>query len=419
MTIQNGNLPALVVDVETALLQSDLRLETFWAALGRDIGATLRALTAPGRMQAMRRIAGPDPDLLPLRADAVESIEAAQAQGRQVILATDDRGMGLALARRLGLGADAVAGPGDVTDGAEPIPMPRDPRPCRFAVLLTELRPLQWIKNALLLFPLLAAHAVSLETVLPVLVAVAAFAAGASSLYILNDLMDLAADRSHPEKRHRPLAAGSLPIGTAMWTGSALLLVSLGLAGSVSAEVAGFLAIYLLLSLTYSLWLKHVKWIDLIALAVMFLLRVLTGGAAAEVGVLPTLLLFVAAVFFALASVKRLTGLSRLPTRSHLPGRGYGQKDRTTIAVVAGLSIALAVATFLAYASSAAALTLYGRPALFALVALPIGLWLVRMVWLSLQGREDFDTLRFVTRDRAGLAIIAVGLALTLLAIPV
>lgn len=418
MTAHHGKAPALAVDVESVLLQSDLRLETLWAALGRAPLAALRALAAPGRMQALSRITGPDPDLLPLRPDAVARIEAAKAEGRPVILETADRDMGLALAQRLGLGDDAVTGPGNGSDGADRIAAPHDPRPCRFATLLAELRPLQWAKNALLFFPLLAAHAISFETVLPVMIAIVAFGAGASSLYILNDLLDLAADRSHPEKRNRPLAAGTLPIGTAMWVGIGLLLSSLALAGSVSAEVAGFLAVYLSLSLSYSLWLKHVKWLDLIALAVMFLLRVLTGGAAAETGVLPTLLVFVAAVFFTLASVKRLTGLSRQPHRAHLPGRGYGQKDRMTIAAAAALSIALALAAFLTYASSAHALALYGRPALFAAVALPIGLWLARMVWLSLRGQEDFDTVRFVTRDRAGLAIIGAGVALTVLAIP-
>lgn len=182
--------------------------------------------------------------------------------------------------------------------------------PGRPGALLRELRPHQWIKNLLLFVPMLAAQRFEWIVTGQVALAALAFSLGASAIYVLNDLLDLDADRRHPEKRERPLAAGTLPIPAAMTASAGLALLALILALAVGPPVAALTLLYMAGSLGYSLWLKKRRWLDVLALADLFLLRVLTGAVAAGVVLPPILFLFGFAIFFVLACAKRITAPS-------------------------------------------------------------------------------------------------------------
>jgi 4-hydroxybenzoate polyprenyltransferase len=252
---------------------------------------------------------------------------------------------------------------------------------------------------------------------LAVCLAAVAFSLGASSIYVLNDLLDLEADRIHPEKRFRPIAAGRLPIAASMRISAVLALLAVGLGLAVSPLVALMTLAYMAGSLTYSLWLKKWRWLDLLALTGLFLLRLLTGAVAAGTPVTPDWLAWGFVVFFALACVKRLTALSRMPTCQHLPRRGYSRRDLVPLEYAAYTSVALSGVAFLAYVKSAHADGLYSAPRLAALAAIPATLWLFRMVRLGIAGQEDYDPVRFVLHDRLGLTMVAAGAALLLLAV--
>jgi 4-hydroxybenzoate polyprenyltransferase len=173
----------------------------------------------------------------------------------------------------------------------------------RIAAIFTLLRPHQWLKNGVVLAPLVFAHRLlDPHAVALALLAVVACCAISSAGYVLNDLLDVELDRRHPTKRARPLAAGTLtPVeGGAVLAVAALL--GMGVSLALGREVAVLNACYLLLQYAYSRALKHVVILDVIVVAVGFIMRAYVGGLAIDVAVSPWLVLvtFLLALFLAL-----------------------------------------------------------------------------------------------------------------------
>ena len=150
--------------------------------------------------------------------------------------------------------------------------------------LLKTMRPKQWAKNVFLLAAIvfdrkLANTDAMLNTIIGILV----FSLVASVVYIINDIADVEADRQHPTKRKRPIAAGKLPIPAAWVSAIFLLLISLPVALWLSPAFALIVLLYLGLNLLYSKWLKHVVLLDIILLASLYVIRVAAGVALIDV----------------------------------------------------------------------------------------------------------------------------------------
>jgi 4-hydroxybenzoate polyprenyltransferase len=146
------------------------------------------------------------------------------------------------------------------------------------------LRPSHWTKNFFVLAPLLfSGQARDLHVVGSALIAFAGFCLAASSVYAFNDVLDREADRSHPTKRLRPVAAGTIGTGQAIAAAVALAVLSLALALQEGWLTAGWIALYLTLNLLYSAGLKRIVLLDVFAIASFFVLRLLTGAAAIAV----------------------------------------------------------------------------------------------------------------------------------------
>lgn len=154
------------------------------------------------------------------------------------------------------------------------------------AALVRSLRPRQWTKN-LLVFGAPAAAAVVDEwgPLLDTAATFVAFCAAASAMYLINDVLDVAVDRQHPTKQHRPIAAGAVQPRVAVAVAVVLAASGLAVAAVVRPGLAGLLAGYVGLALTYSLWWKHVAVVDLVAVAAGFLLRAVAGAVAVDVPV--------------------------------------------------------------------------------------------------------------------------------------
>ncbi len=215
------------------------------------------------------------------------------------------------------------------------------------------MRPHQWVKNLFVLAPLIFAQRLfDLDAGLRTLAGFWAFCLTASAVYVVNDLLDVDADRAHPVKRHRPIASGLLP-QKAAWTGAALLAVcALVLSLILGAVFAGTVAAYLILNLAYGLRLKRLPYIDVFCIAAGFELRVLAGASAAQVPASGYLL----AVTFLLAL---FLGLGK---RMHELNQGeQAQKQRSVLkaysrGAVSALLFASAgatVATYVAYTMDA------------------------------------------------------------------
>ena len=282
---------------------------------------------------------------------------------------------------------------------------------------LRALRPHQWVKNALVFVPVAAAHVVE---VLPYLAALGAFAvlcAIASGAYAVNDLLDIQHDRRHASKRLRPVAAGKVRVLPMLALGTGLAVAGTAAALWLSPALGLCALAYIVLALGYSLLLKRAMVLDVIVLALLYVVRVVAGGAAASVPVSPWLLAFSMFFFVSLAVVKRRKELVWVAERGDeaLDGRGYVVGDAAVITMLGVASAFGAVLVLALYVQSAEVAVRYARPELLWLVCPLLLYWLGRMLLLANRGAVNDDPVVFALRDRAswitGLLIAAVLLA--------
>ncbi|NLH82016.1 MAG: UbiA family prenyltransferase [Phyllobacteriaceae bacterium] len=263
------------------------------------------------------------------------------------------------------------------------------------------LRPHQWAKNALVFVPLVTSHSFDAISILASLFACVAFSLAASSIYVVNDLVDVDADRRHPTKRLRPLAAGTVPILAAPLVAAALTALSLIVGMAVSWPLTGVLAGYLALTTAYSFSLKRKMLIDAITLAALYTLRVMAGAAAIAVPVSEWLLGFSMFVFTALALIKRHVELTaRIDAHLHeATNRNYHKSDLGVVAALAAASGFNAVTVLALYISSDNVRRLYVHHELLWLVCPVLMYWIGRMILMAERRLVDDDPVVFALRD--------------------
>ena len=290
-------------------------------------------------------------------------------------------------------------------------------RSAYFPTLIKALRIHQWVKNLLLFVPLLASHRI-METplLLDGLLAFIAFGVCASSVYLLNDFLDLPDDRQHPVKCKRPLAAGSLPVLHALFLMPVLLVGGFVLAlWLLPIQFAGVLAAYYILTLAYSLWLKRIVMLDVVILAMLYIVRVVAGAAAMSLTVTFWILTFCMFIFLSLAFVKRYTELCDDRQRGkteNSSGRGYFPADFELLASLGGASGYISVLVLALYINEASSGTLYQSQE-WMWAACPLLLfWLSRVWLLAHRGQMLEDPIVFALRDRVsrlvGVAFVVV-----------
>lgn len=179
--------------------------------------------------------------------------------------------------------------------------------------LVAILRPRQWVKNTVLFAALVFSHSLTeTDHAVRSLAAFALFCALSSAVYILNDMMDLENDRAHPTKSRRPLAAGEVPLGAAGAAGAALAIGGLLLSYRLSPAFAALAAIYLILNILYSAWLKNVVIVDVMVIASGFVIRAVSGGVVIGVEVSAWLILCTILLSLFLGFTKRRQELAQL-----------------------------------------------------------------------------------------------------------
>jgi 4-hydroxybenzoate polyprenyltransferase len=150
--------------------------------------------------------------------------------------------------------------------------------------LIRTLRPKQWVKNGFIFIALIFDRKLLNPTYfLPTLAGFGLLCMVSSTVYLINDLVDIEADRAHPDKRHRPLPSGQLSKGVAVVAAVILPLLSLPLAFLLRPAFGFVLLGYLVLQIAYSFWLKHMVLIDVMAIATGFVLRVVAGVVLVDV----------------------------------------------------------------------------------------------------------------------------------------
>jgi 4-hydroxybenzoate polyprenyltransferase/phosphoserine phosphatase len=469
--------PALCVDLDGTLVATDLLWESVIALLRCQ---PLALLSLPlwllrGRAHLKRRIAervALDPSTLPFRPEVVSHIARRREEGCRTILATaSDELLARLVAEHLGVFDLVVASDGErnlkgvaklealqrvlggapfdyIGDSEADVPLWKAaasaflvaPRPGLARRLETEglrpqvlverggwkpfaraIRPQQWAKNVLVFVPLIMAHEVgNVGRVTRALVCFGSFCLCASGVYLVNDLLDLDSDRLHASKRNRPLAAGEVSIPVA--AGAAVVLLAAGLAfaaARLSLASAGLLALYASLATAYSLKLKRMMVVDVLALAGLYTLRILTGGVAAEVRVSSWLLAFSMFFFLSLAFVKRYTELAGLPPEAAglARGRGYSAIDIELIRVVGPTSGFVATLVFVLYISLSPDVVQHYPDASVLYFVCPVILyWLMRIWFLAQRRLISEDPVLFALKDRTSLIAGTLVVALFTLA---
>ncbi len=469
-------LVPLVVDLDGTLVRTDLLYEAFFAAAGRSplvIGRAALALrSGKAALKALLAREGTiDVSRLPYDDAVLALIGEARAQGREVYLASaSDQFQVRAVAEHLGLftgfmasdGQENLAGPrkaamlverfgdqrfdyvgNDHADlavwqhAAEAISVRASPgvqsrlermhgRVRRLAASpvgaarrwLKLLRVHQYAKNGLLLVPLVTAHALDAASLGQTLLGILAFSLCASSVYLLNDLVDLGADRAHPTKHLRPLASGTVSIRSAV-TVTPLLLLAAGLIGwAVSPAFLGVLAFYYALTTAYSFWLKRKMLVDVIALASLYTIRVVAGAVAIDVSLSEWLLGFAIFMFMSLALIKRYVELAvRLDLGMSDPSnRNYKIGDLQIVAAMAAVAGFNAVTVLALYISSPDVHMLYHRPRVLWLLCLAMMYWVGRMLLMAHRRWVPEDPILFAVRDKVSWVTLAACLGVVVVA---
>ena len=278
-------------------------------------------------------------------------------------------------------------------------------RPSFIGSLIKALRPHQWLKNILIFVPLLAAqHFGDLLSDIQALIAFGVFGLTASSVYLLNDLVDVADDRHHQRKQHRPFAAGNLSLVTGWLIWPVLVLISFGLAWLLLPPAfIVVLALYFALTLAYSLRLKQSAIIDVLTLASLYTLRIIAGAAAISVPLSFWLLTFSMFIFLSLAFIKRFSELKSARQANLdglLRGRGYEHQDLELVSTMGIGSGYLAVLVLALYIQDSRTSELYHAPQLIWL-ACPILLFWISRAWLiTHRGQMHDDPIVFAIKDR-------------------
>ena len=461
------SLPPLVIDLDGTLLRSDLLIESGFAFLRDNPSRLLAALRwlLSGKAILKGELARSTPldvTVLPYDQEVIALVEQERAKGRRIILATaSHKSYADRIAQHLGLfdsvfategatnlsrknkrdrlveafgesGFDyagnssddlpvwaaarkaylvnpepgVVSKAGEITDVEHIV----NTRPGQFYAWIKALRIHQWIKNLLLFVPLLASHKVgNIDLLFNGGIAFIFFGLCASSVYLLNDLLDLEDDRHHATKRNRPFASGSISLKTGLFAFP--LLLTAAFAGSLLVlpwKFTAALAIYYLLTLAYSMKLKRKMVVDVITLAILYTLRIVAGTFAFGVALTFWMLAFSMFIFLSLALVKRYAELldariAGIEEKSR--GRGYYPSDLEMISSLGAASKYLSVMVLALYIQDENTVALYTNPQMIWLACPLLLFWITRIWLITHRGQMHDDPILFAIRDRTSLLI--------------
>jgi len=463
--------PVLCVDLDGTLISTDMLWESVVLLLKQ---SPLSLFLLPiwlirGRAYLKRQLAlrvKIRPETLPYRSEVVDYLRAQKASGRTLVLATaSDELVANSIAEHLGIFDRVLASDGvsNLKGATKARRLAKEFGEKRFSyagdsgsdaavwqsaasaivvgstsaagnteieqrfntpsfsplLMIKALRLHHWSKNLLLVLPVLLAHRLEPALLLRVGLGIVLFGVAASSIYVLNDLLDLTSDRAHPWKRRRPFASGvlSIPVGLMMFVvllAGSLVSVWVLLGGKAALLTFG----YCVLSLAYSFALKRIVLLDVFVLTGFYSLRLLVGAAIASVPLSPWFLAFSSFFFFSLALAKRYSELLHAHdlVRDGNSGRSYGHGDRELLSLM-GVSSAFSAIIILAlYTQSAAVTALYNRPSILMLVC-PLVLYWTSRIWLKAhRGELNEDPVTLAMRDPVSYLVGAAALFVVVLA---
>lgn len=274
--------------------------------------------------------------------------------------------------------------------------------------LIKTLRPRQWVKNlAFVAAPLFfSLRLLDAGSVLRTVAAVGLFSLISGCVYVLNDLVDVEADREHPKKRLRPIASGALPVGVARTFLVVAVPLAVGLALALQPWFCAVLTAYFVLNIGYSFRLKHVAYLDVLLIALFFILRVLAGAFAIDVPASPWLLgcTFLLALFLGFGKRAHELATAADAGKQRAALEGYHAESLRWILYVLAVAV---IGTYAAYCKSPHTVMAFGTDALVYTLPLP-GVAIVRFIHLATKGKDAESPTDAMLRDPVFmLAIVA------------
>jgi 4-hydroxybenzoate polyprenyltransferase/phosphoserine phosphatase len=484
-------MPALCVDLDGTLVKSDTLVDST-LALARyrpELLWKIPGWLVQGKAALKRHITSSvslDVEHLPYNRELLQYLEQQHAEGRPIYLATAaDSVLAHRIAEHLGLFTGVLASDGNLnlaghnklaafrqTFGGNfcyignalpdlPLlenchyPMVANPtRGLRAALQKAKVTPSrsftektsplktwfkalrihQWAKNILLFLPLLLAHALKPALIAGAVLAFLSFGLCASATYVVNDLLDIEADRQHPRKRRRPFASGDLSALTGVGAIVLFLIASLAIALSVPHVIARispelalrrpyhflvWLGIYAVTTLAYSLRLKRAVLVDVIVLSGLYTIRILAGSAATGIDASAWLGSFSIFFFLSLAFVKRFAELENLRERGGevAKGRGYHISDIEQLRSFGSASGYVSVAVLTLYISNLDAAQLYSHTRRLWLLIPVLLLWISRLWLLASRGELNEDPVVYAITDKRSLFLGVIVLLIVLSAL--
>ena len=282
------------------------------------------------------------------------------------------------------------------------------------------LRPQQWSKNILIFVPLVLGHV--FREFAPwwnALLAFFSFCAASSAMYILNDLLDIHADRQHYRKQKRPIASGAISIPLALGIFGGCLAVAMVLSLAVGWPFAAITAAYVALVCLYSVQLKTRLTIDIVLLAAFYTLRIFAGSAATGIPISFWTMLSSLFFFYSLASLKRCSELSNLAHsgKQKAERRAYRVEDLPQLLAIGIACGLLTVVVIGLYINSPEVRLSYRKPDVLWLICPLLLAWISRIWTISGRGHLHEDPLSFAIKDKWSLVAGVAGLGILLAAI--
>lgn len=269
-------------------------------------------------------------------------------------------------------------------------------------ILIKAIRIHQWTKNLLLFLPLILSHRVGeIDSLLVCLGGFVAFSFSASSIYIINDIVDVESDRQDPVKSKRPFASGRLSSFTGYLLAASLLVVSMIISYTINQKFLTAVIIYSILSVSYSTLFKKIFILDVILLSAFYTLRIIAGSLAINTEITNWLLAFSLFVFLSLALIKRYSELqsSIAVARERIPGRNYEALDLPLVSMFGAGSGLMSVLVLLLYINDPLVTEKYHTPNWLWGVAVLMLYWIIRIWFLANRGLVQSDPIMFAVKD--------------------
>ena len=283
-----------------------------------------------------------------------------------------------------------------------------------FVNYIKTIRAHQWIKNILVFVPMIASHQITNQNFIESILAFFAFSLIASSVYIINDLLDLNFDRTHHYKKLRPLASGNISIKNGLIIFSILLIIGIMLSLFIGYYFFLLMVFYLILTSGYSLILKKKPIIDIFILGILYTLRIYAGGIVTEIQISLWLYIFSMFLFLSLAAVKRQSELiSSNKKKIEITNRNYHISDLPIVSQIALSAGFISVLVIGLYINSPDVLILYSRPWTLGGICLVLLFWLTKIIFDSSRGLIEDDPIIYAFKDyQSKLCLIAITILL-------